>query len=91
MGSNYIRPIAGRMETAPAQRDVFVLRGTVVHVDPGRRRFALRQEGHAYNVSWTPGTEFNGTDPGSMDGAEVCIKGRIRSGEFQAESVVAVH
>lgn len=69
-GSGDIRPIVCRVETGPAQRDVFVLHGMVVYVDTGRRCFALRQEG--------------------MQGAEVRVKGRIKSDDFPAESVVAV-
>lgn len=89
-GSSYVRPIVRRLATDPAQGDVFVLRGTVAFVDLSQRRFALRQEGHAFNVAWTAGTEFIGTDAPSMQGTEVCVKGKIRSDDFQAESVVAV-
>lgn len=89
-GSSHVRPIVRRLATDPAQRDVFVLRGLVVYVDLALRRFALRQEGHAYNVGWSGGTEFIGTDAASMQGAEVCVKGKIRSDDFQAESVAAV-
>jgi hypothetical protein len=88
--SGYIRPIVRRLATDPAQRDVFVLRGMVVFVDAGQRRFALRQEGHAYNVGWSAQTEFVGTDAASMQGLEICAKGKIQSDDFQAESIVAV-
>jgi len=89
-GSSFVRPIVRRLASDSAQRDVFVLRGLVVFVDLPLRRFALRQEGHAYNVGWSAATEFIGTDALSMRGAEVCVKGRIKSDDFQAESVVAV-
>ena len=87
--SSFVRPIVRRLATDPAQRDLFVLRGTVVHVDLGQRRFALRQEGRAYNVAWSAGTEFVGTDAPSMQGAEVCVKGKLVSNDFQADSVIA--
>ena len=56
-GSGYIRPIVRRLEADPAQRDVFVLRGMVVYVDTGQRRFALRQEGHAGRRGARPGQD----------------------------------
>jgi len=88
--SGYIRPIVRRLATDPVQRDVFALRGMVVFVDAGQHRFALRQEGHAYNVSWSAHTEFVGTDAESMQGQEICVKGKIQSDDFQAESIVVV-
>lgn len=89
-GSGYTRPIVRRLATDPAQRDVFVLRGNVGYVDIERRRFALRQENHAYNVSWSAGTEFIGTAASAMLGVEVCVKGKVKSDDFEADSVVAV-
>lgn len=88
--SGYVRPIVRRLATDSLQRDVFVLRGTVVHVEASRRRFALRQEAHAYNVGWSAQTEFLGTDAASMQGLEICVKGTIQADVFQAESIVAV-
>ena len=89
-GSGYDRPIVRRLATDPAQRDTFVLRGTVVHVDLGRQRFALSQEGHAYSVGWSGGTEFVGTDAASMQNVEVCVKGKMKANDFEADSVVAL-
>lgn len=89
-GSSYVRPIVRRLATDQIQGDVFVLRGIVVFVDLAQRRFALRQDQHAYNVGWVAGTEFIGTDAGSMRGVEVCVKGRIRSADLEAELVSAV-
>jgi len=88
--SGYVRPIVRRLATDPLKRDVFVLRGMVVYVDANRRRFALRQEGHAHNVGWSAHTEFVGTDAASMQGQEVCVKGKIHADDFQAESIAVV-
>lgn len=87
--SGYVRPLVRRLATDPTRPDVFVLRGTVVHVDTGQRRFALRHEGHAYNVAWSAATEFIGVDVASMQGVAVCVKGRLQADDFRAESVVA--
>ena len=87
--SGYVRPIVRRLATDPVQHGMFVLRGTVVYVDVSQRRFALRQDDHAYNVGWSPGTEFVGTDAASMQGADVCVKGKVEADDFRAESIVA--
>lgn len=89
-GSGYVRPIIRRLATDPIHGDTFVLRGTVVHVDTGHRWFALSEEGRAYNIGWTDGTEFVGIDVDSLQGTEVCVKGRLKSADFQADSVAAV-
>jgi hypothetical protein len=41
-------------------------------------------------VGWSAQTEFVGTDAASMQGLEICAKGKIQSDDFQAESIVAV-
>lgn len=88
--TGYARSIVRRLATDPVVGDVFVLRGVVRFVDESRRRFALAQEGHAYNVGWTAATEFIGTDVAALRGVEVCVKGHVRADDFQADSVVAV-
>jgi hypothetical protein len=88
-GSSFVRPIVRRLETDPARRDMLALRGTVVFVDPGQRRFALRHEEHVYNVVWSAATEFIGIGASSMQGAEVSVKGRVQPDVVLAESVVA--
>lgn len=88
--SSFVRPIVRRLATDPVQRDMFELRGCVVYVDISRRRFALRQENRAYDVAWSAVTEFIGTDAASMQGVEVCVKGRIKAEDFQADSIVSV-
>lgn len=88
--SSFIKPLIRRLETDPVQGKSFVLRGAVQQLDLGKRRFALNQDGRVFHVGWSAETKFVGTEAHSMRGLLICVRGRLKYDEWQADSIVSV-